>query len=172
MRRFFEGHWLGHPLHPILVELPVALWPMALLWDVLTRLGYGGNALVRAAFVGVLLGLLSAIPAALAGIVDWSGVKQSNPAWRLGMLHLILNVSATGLALLSLVLRAGDLDATETASLPLLLMLAVTLLVALSSYLGGRLVYEYGISVARVTKDFWRRKAEAGGARTDGGEGA
>lgn len=171
MKRFFEGHWLGHPLHPILVELPVALWPMALLADLLTRLGIGGNVLVRAAFVAVVLGVLSAIPAALAGILDWSGVKQTNPAWRVGMLHLVLNVTATMLAVVSLMLRTSGLDADETASLPLLLMLAVTLLLGVSAYLGGRMVYEYGVSVGRVTKEYWRRVAEAGGARTDeGGE--
>lgn len=167
MRRFFEGYWLGHPLHPILVALPVALWPLALFFDLLTRLGIGGNPLVRASFLAILLGILAAVPAAIAGIVDWSGVKQKNPAWRVGMFHLILNVTASILTLVSLILRVGSLDAGEVGSLPLLLMVAVTLLVAVSGYLGGRMVYEYGVSVARVTKDYWRRVAEDAGSRTD-----
>ncbi len=165
MREFFEGRWLGHPLHPILVELPVALWPVTFVLDLLTRLGIGENVLVRAAFVALILGVLSAAGAAVAGILDWSGVKQTNPAWRLGLYHLLLNVTATVLATASLILRAGRLDATETASLPLLLMLVVTLLLMVSAYLGGRMVYEYGISVARLTKDYWRSTAEAAGAR-------
>jgi len=68
VKRFFQGAWLGHPLHPLLVELPVSLWPVAFVIDLLTRLGIGGNPLVKTAFVAVLLGVLAAVPAALASI--------------------------------------------------------------------------------------------------------
>lgn len=165
MKEFFQGAWLGHPLHPLLVELPVSLWPLAFVLDILTRLDIGGNVLVRAAFVSLLLGLLSAIPAAVAGVLDWTGVKQGNPAWRLGLIHLVLNGSATVVAAVSLILRIPALEAQEVASLPLLLAGLVTLLVAVSGYLGGRMVYDYGISVARLTRDQWRKAAERGRAR-------
>jgi uncharacterized membrane protein len=166
VKQFFQGAWLGHPLHPLLVELPVALWPLAFLFDVLTRLDIGGNVLVRAAFLSLLLGLLSAIPAAVAGIMDWTGVKQRNPAWRLGLVHLFLNASAIVLTAVGIVIRIPEFDAGEVASLPLLLSGAVALLVAVSSYLGGRMVYEYGISVARLTREYWQQCAQEGGART------
>lgn len=164
MKRFFEGAWLGHPLHPLLVELPVSLWPAAFVMDLLTRLGIGGNSLVKTAFVAVLLGVLAAFPAALAGVMDWSGVKKKNPARRLGLIHLILNASATVLAFISLILRIPFLEAGEVRSVPVILMAGVTVLVAVSSYLGGRMVYDYGISVARVTKDHWQRVAQKGRA--------
>jgi uncharacterized membrane protein len=164
MKEFFQGNWLGHPLHPLLVELPVSLWPMALVLDLLTRLGIGGPPLVKAAFIGVLLGVLSSVPAAVAGVVDWSGVKQSNPAWRLGLYHLALNASAIVLAFISLVLRVRALDGTEVESLPLILIAVTTLLLFVSGLLGGRMIYEYGISVARLSKGFWRKVALEGGA--------
>lgn len=164
MKQFFQGAWLGHPLHPLLVELPAALWPAALVMDVLTRLEIGGNPLVKASFVAVLLGLLAAFPAAVAGTVDWSGVKQRNPAWRIGVYHLILNASATVLVLISFILRIPDLEAAEVQSLALILQAAAAILVMISGYLGGRMVYEYGVSVARLTKDYWRQVAEEGGA--------
>lgn len=162
MKRFFQGAWLGHPLHPLLVELPVSLWPVAFVIDLLTRLGIGGDPLVKTAFVAVLLGVLAAVPAALAGVLDWSGVKKKNPARRLGLIHMVLNASATLLAFISLILRIPLLGAGEVASLPVILMAGVTVLVAASSYLGGRMVYDYGISVARLTKDHWQRVAQEG----------
>jgi uncharacterized membrane protein len=171
VKQFFQGGWLGHPLHPLLVELPVALWPVALVLDVLTRLGIGGNVLVRASFMAILLGLLAAVPAAVAGAVDWSGVKQRNPAWQTGLYHLLLNAGATVIALISLILRVPALDEAEVASLPLILMAITALLVAVSGYLGGRMVYEYGVSVARLTKDYWREVAEQGGTRSSSDEG-
>jgi uncharacterized membrane protein len=164
VKEFFQGGWLGHPLHPLLVELPVSLWPAALVLDVLTRLDIGANVLVNASFVAVLLGVLAAVPAAVAGVIDWSGVKQRNPAWRVGLYHLGMNATATVLALVSLVLRIPDLGAEEVGSLALILLAGSALLVAISGYLGGRMVYEYGVSVARLTKDYWRRVAEEGGA--------
>lgn len=168
VKQFFEGAWLGHPLHPLLVELPVSLWPAALVFDLLTRLGIGGNPLVKASFFAVLLGVLAALPAALAGVIDWSGVRQRNPAWRLGLIHMMLNASATVLAIISVVVRSSALEASEVRSLPLLLMAAAAVLVAVSGYLGGRMVYEYGVSVARLTKDHWRKVAEEGGAGLPG----
>jgi hypothetical protein len=39
-----------------------------------------------------------------------------------------------------------------------------TLLLIASGYLGGRMIYAYGISVARLSKDKWRKIAERGGA--------
>jgi len=105
---------------------------------------------------------LAAVPAALAGVMDWSGVKKKNPARRLGLIHLVLNASATLLGFISLILRIPFLGAGEVGSLPVILMAGVTLLVAVSSYLGGRMVYDYGISVARLTKDHWQRVAQEG----------
>ena len=55
-------------------------------------------------------------------------------------------------------------DATKVASTPLLLSAIGTLLLIGSAYLGGMMVYEYGISVARMSKQEWRKIAEAGGA--------
>lgn len=162
MKRFFEGAWLGHPLHPLLVGLPVSLWPAAFVLDLLTLLGIGGNPLVKTAFLAVLVGVLAAAPAALAGILDWSGVRREKPAWRLGLIHLILNAGATVLAISSLVMRIPGLGVDRVDGLPILLIGGVTLLVATSSYLGGRMVYEYGVGVARLTKDYWHRVADEG----------
>lgn len=162
MKRFFEGAWLGHPLHPLLVGLPVSLWPAAFVLDLLTLLGIGGNPLVKTAFLAVLVGVLAAAPAALAGILDWSGVRREKPAWRLGLIHLILNAGATILAIGSLLVRISGLGVDRVDGLPILLIGGVTLLVATSSYLGGRMVYEYGVGVARLTKDYWQRVAGEG----------
>src|SRR5689334_14359552 len=38
-RNFLHGTWLGHPLHPVLVDLPMGAWTLAFLCDIaeLTR---------------------------------------------------------------------------------------------------------------------------------------
>ena len=163
---FLQGKWLGHPLHPILVHIPTALWPAALVFDLLSWFGVGGNALVRAATYAILVGLVVAVAAVAAGIADWSGIKRERPAWKIGLIHMLLNLAVIIVWAIDLYLRWGTRDvAARVGTIPLLLSLVGTLVLLVSGYLGGRLVYDYGISVARNSKEEWRRAAEAGGAR-------
>jgi uncharacterized membrane protein len=166
MKDFLQGKWLGHSLHPIFVSLPVGLWPAALVFDLLSVWGVGGNAMVRTSFYAILLGLAGVGLAAPTGLADWWDVKRDRPAWKLGLAHLLLNVAATVLWAVNLALRTGSaLEAATVAPGPLALSAAGTLVLAVSVYLGGRMVYEYGVSVARHSKEKWCRLAVAGGTR-------
>jgi uncharacterized membrane protein len=162
LKNFLQGRWLGHPLHPALVHLPTGLWPAALLFDLLSRAGVGGSAMVLTSFACIAGGLLAVLAAVPTGIADWSDVKREKPAWKTGLVHMILNVIATALFGLNLWLRWDDVgraDVVSTGEL-LLSLLGVGVLGA-SGYLGGRMAYEHGIGVARMSKDKWRRMAEA-----------
>jgi uncharacterized membrane protein len=162
---FLKGKWLGHPLHPALVHIPLALLPSSLIFDLLSRSGMGGNSMVRTAFFAILFGIIAALAAIPTGIVDWMGIKRGKPAWKLGLYHMILNVLATIAFGISFALRCPTFRVAQNVeTLPLLLSAAGTLLLLVSAYLGGRMVYAYGISVARMSKAKWRKIAEAGGA--------
>jgi uncharacterized membrane protein len=162
---FLKGKWLGHPLHPILVHIPMAMWPSALVFDILSQRQIGGNAMVQLSFYAIAFGLAAALLAAPTGLVDWSGIKKEKPAWKIGLYHLSLNLVAVVLFGVNLYLRWPTFrDATEVDRIPLLLSAIGTLILIGSAYLGGRMVFEYGISVARMSKKQWRKMAEAGGA--------
>jgi uncharacterized membrane protein len=156
---------LKHPIHPIAVHLPVALWPTAALLDLLTRVGVGGNMLVRFSFWAILLGLISTLVAIPTGIMDWSGIKRDKPAWKIGLYHLGLNVVVTILYILNFIWRLDTFRFDEkVAGGPFALSIIGTILLFVSAYLGGLMVYDYGISVARHSKEKWRMAAEAAGA--------
>jgi uncharacterized membrane protein len=162
IKNILQGRWLGHPLHPALVHLPTGLWPAALLFDVLSRAGVGGHAMVLVSFACIAGGLLAVLAAVPTGIADWSDVKRERPAWRIGLYHMILNVVATGTFGLNLWLRWDDVGRADVVSTgELLLSLLGVCVLAVSGYLGGRLAYEHGIGVARMSKGKWRRVAEA-----------
>jgi len=165
MKDFLQGKWLGHPLHAVLVHLPVALWPMVLVFDLLTRAGVGGNAFVQTSFYALGLGLASALLAIPAGLADWWDIKRENPAWKLGLYHLALNTIITGAAMINLGLRISTFrEAASVALVPLSLSFFITVLLLASGYLGGRMTYNYGISVARVNAEKRQRMAQAGRA--------
>jgi uncharacterized membrane protein len=90
--RFLRGDWLGHPLHPALTDLPIGFWTSAWVMD----LTPGGRTAARR-LIG--LGVLSAVPAALAGAADWPKLsRQKDPA---AVAHLTANLTATALYALS-----------------------------------------------------------------------
>src|SRR5207237_8441524 len=102
---FLKGKWLGHPLHPILVHVPMAMWPGALIFDLLSKWQIGGNAMVRLSFYAIVFGLAASLLALPTGLVDWTGIKKEKPAWKIGLYHLVLNVVVTVLFAINLGLR-------------------------------------------------------------------
>ena len=148
MQALLEGKPFGHPLHPILVHYPIGLFVLSLLFDVAGLFG-DENWLVRAAFYALLGGALTALLAAIPGLVDWWDIRRDHRAKRTATTHMLLNLAAVGLYALSLILRWPDRDASETPVVPVLLSLVGIGLISVSGYLGGTLVYADGIAVGR-----------------------
>jgi uncharacterized membrane protein len=174
MKEFLQGKWLKHPFHPILVHVPTAVWPAALLFDILANLGVGGNAMVQTSFYCILFGVVAALAAIPTGLADWLDIKRDRPAWRIGLYHMILNISITILQAINVALRWGDVSTAATVgTLPFILSIVSVLLLAVSGYLGGTMVYDYGVGIARLSKKKWRRIAQEGGANvpTEDGKG-
>lgn len=163
---FLHGTWLGHPLHPVLVHLPMGLWPAAFLFDLLSWLGIGGGPMLEASFWSIALGLISALLAIPAGLADWSEVGGQKAAWKFGLYHLILNSVVVVLWLVSLGIRQR-LPA-ETSVIPtglLALSCVATLTLAVSAYFGGRMTFDYGTFVGWMSLSKWRHIAVKSGAR-------
>ncbi len=144
-----EGRPFGHPIHSLLVHLPIGLFTLSLLFDLANRLFEAENWLVQAAFYTLVLGLLSGCVAALFGVVDWASIRADHPGRKTANTHMVLNLVMLGLYFLSAWQRLGQLDATQTPFLPLALSFVALAILYLSGYLGGRLVYDQGIAVGR-----------------------
>jgi nitrite reductase/ring-hydroxylating ferredoxin subunit len=91
-----HGTWLGHPLHPVLVQVPVGAWVSAGLLDAIPPLRPAASVLIGT-------GVAVSVPAAMAGAADWS--EQDAGVRRLGALHAAMNTVALGLYVGSLVAR-------------------------------------------------------------------
>ena len=161
---FLQGKWLKHPLHPALAHIPTALWPIAWIFDLVSQFR-ADNVFVELAFYAGLLGLIVALFAIPTGFADWTDIRPEKPAWKLGLYHMGINIVVTILWAINLWLRLGSFQ-TDTSVPPGVLSLSTvaTVLLLISGYLGGRMIYAYGISVARLSKTKWRKIAQAGGA--------
>jgi nitrite reductase/ring-hydroxylating ferredoxin subunit len=97
LKDFLHGTWLGHPLHPVLVQVPVGAWTSAGLLDAIPAMRPAAGLLIGT-------GVAAAVPAALSGAADWS--EQEPGVRRLGAIHALANTAALGLYVGSLVARA------------------------------------------------------------------
>jgi nitrite reductase/ring-hydroxylating ferredoxin subunit len=96
VKDLLHGTWLGHSLHPILVQVPVGSWLSAGLLDAVPPLRPAATVLIGT-------GVAAAVPASLAGAADWS--EQDVGVRRLGALHGVANLAALSLYVGSLVAR-------------------------------------------------------------------
>jgi nitrite reductase/ring-hydroxylating ferredoxin subunit/uncharacterized membrane protein len=138
-----HGVWLGHPLHPVLTDVPIGAWTTALALDASAN---GDPGMRRAATFAIGVGLVGALGAAVTGLTDWS--ETGGRARRTGLIHGLLNVAATTLFATSFTLRRSDNHETGRS------FAWAGYAVALgAAYLGGDLVYGQRLGVNHATGD-------------------
>jgi len=139
IKNALHGTWLGHPFHPLLTDIPIGAWMTSMVLD-LAEWRTGDEGYGRAADVAICFGLVGAAGAAVTGLTDWS--ETNGGPKRVGLLHGLLNVTATTLFATSWALRQrGERQSGRGVS-------AAGLVVAsAAAYLGGSLVYRDRIGV-------------------------
>ena len=165
VKSVLQGKWLGHPLHPALVHLPTGLFPAALLFDLSALAENQPSALARCAYWSIGVGLIGALMAAPAGVADWWDIKRGKPAYRLALIHASVNVAVLAAMAASLYLRWRDGNPDEPSNAAFATNVAGNLFLFVSGYLGGRMVYDRGVGVGRLSKKKWEQIARAGHAR-------
>ena len=147
MRRFkvfLNGTGIGHPLHPMLTDIPIGAWTLTILLDLIGLL-FGFPQLGLASSITACIGVAGALAAAAAGLADWMDVDP--PEQAIGAFHASVNVSATILFLISLLLRWGRHWQPGWATF--VVALAGYLLVMIGGYLGGAMVFSKGVMINR-----------------------
>jgi nitrite reductase/ring-hydroxylating ferredoxin subunit/uncharacterized membrane protein len=137
-----SGTWLGHPVHPLLILLPMGSWTSAVLLDWL-----GGRKSQPAADMLLGAGLVTAVPTVATGYSDWADTEPGNdPVRRIGMAHATLNAGAITLFVASLGARARGARGRGK-----LLALVGFGAIGVGGYLGGHLTYAEGVGVNLAT---------------------
>jgi nitrite reductase/ring-hydroxylating ferredoxin subunit/uncharacterized membrane protein len=138
-----HGVWLGHPLHPVFTDLPLGAWTTALALDAASN---GDPGMRRAATFAIGVGLAGAAGAAVTGLTDWS--ETGGKARRAGLVHGLLNITATTLFAAAFTLRRKDSHdgGRKCAWAGFAIALG-------AAYLGGDLVYGQRIGVDHADED-------------------
>jgi uncharacterized membrane protein len=136
----------GHPIHPMLVPFPIVCFIGALVADI-AFLHYGNHGWAVGGRILLLVGLIMAALAAVAGLTDFVGEKRiQGPD---AVKHMLANVAAVVIELVNLILRWHN-----DAAIPRIgvyLSVVVTLILLYSGWKGGDLVYRHGMGVHDTT---------------------
>lgn len=133
----------GHPIHPMLIAFPIGLWIFSLVCDLIHVLGWGGAVWNDVAFYTMAGGIVGALLAALPGLIDL--VSLSDPKVKsIGIWHMTINLLAVALFAVNLWLRTGSAPSTK---LPIALSVIGIILIGISGWLGGEMVYVHGVAV-------------------------
>lgn len=139
--------FLGHPVHPMLVVLPLGLLSAAVVFDILYVIT--GNAeFATFSFWAIAAGVVGGLAAGIFGTTDWLALPAGTRAKRLGLLHGGGNGVLIALFAFSWILRLGDPTYLPGLA-PMLVGVAGAAVAAVTAWLGGELVYRLRVGVDR-----------------------
>lgn len=134
----------GHPFHPILVTVPIGAWTAALVFGIASRIGDNASMFAAGGKWLVAIGIIGALVAAVFGFIDFLQIPSGTPAQRVGVTHMVLNLTVVALFAVAWVLWP---QVQPVGAAPLGLTIVALLLLGASGWLGGKMTYRYGIRV-------------------------
>ncbi len=154
LKNFLHGLWLGHPLHPLLTDVPVGAFVAAFVLDVagLLRPEYAGLRMASAWVIGV--GILGMVAAMLAGYADYLDLEGRDRTY--GSVHSTLMLVSLVLYALSFAFRVSWI-ATPFANADVWAQVAGLVVLTVAAYVGGDMVFAFGLQVSRHA---WRGGGE------------
>jgi nitrite reductase/ring-hydroxylating ferredoxin subunit/uncharacterized membrane protein len=139
LQDFLNGSWLGHSLHPVVVEVVVGGATAAVL---LQLLAWFGVADLRVALLWVLgLTWLAALSAIISGLTDFKDTAPGDERAVVG-LHGLVNIVATVVLIVAFLAILGGGDTIGGW-----LIVVGYLVLSVGAFIGGHVVFKYGYMV-------------------------
>ncbi|MGW1772077.1 DUF2231 domain-containing protein [Streptomyces sp. NPDC002104] len=137
VRDLLRGRPLGHPVHPVLVQVPIGCWLSASVLDAVPGARHAATTLTAVGLAGVA-------PAAVAGWADWADLPPEQA--RVGLAHAVANVAAVACYTASLTARLRGRSAKGR-----MWSLGGLAAVAVSGALGGHVAYRQSVGAHAAT---------------------
>jgi uncharacterized membrane protein len=134
----------GHPLHPLVVTVPIGAWLAAVIFDIVAFAGDDPAAFTIGARWLYGIGVLGAVVAAVLGLLDFTRLTPGTRARRIATIHLVLNLVAVAIFAAAWLVHVGS---DEPSAVGLVLGLIGLCGLAVSGFLGGELVFRHGVRV-------------------------
>jgi uncharacterized membrane protein len=143
----------GHPLHPMLIALPIGLFTWTLVVDIVFLIIEDTVWYEIARWSG-LAAIVSALAAALPGIGDFLALPFAGKSRWIATIHMLLNLAVIGVFTVAAFFMFSEflmIGEDVAVGFPLYLTVALhaagVAMLMVSSWLGGELVYHHHIGV-------------------------
>lgn len=133
----------GHPIHPMIVPIPIGLFVFALIADLASMVNGASDAWPTVALYCIGGGIVGGLLAAPFGLIDLLSVHEER-AKKAGITHMVINLGVVALFIINFLLRVQGVAGTT----PLILTVLAILLLLVSGWLGGQMVFVHGVGQA------------------------
>ena len=141
-----KARLLRHPMHPMLVMFPTALFPLLLVLDVL-HATLGDAAFWTVGLWVALLGVATTLAAIVPGAIDMAAIPGGTRAHRTGLAHAVVGTGVL-LAYAAASWARWSMGAdTDNFALAATIDAVGVALVGVQGWLGGELVYRHHVGV-------------------------
>jgi uncharacterized membrane protein len=139
---------LGHPIHPMLVAIPIGLFAWALVSDIVYVARDHDQMWYDIAFWSGIAAWVTALVAALPGLGDYLTMAVKSDAAQIATAHMVLNVVVVVLYVVAMLLML-DNNATTGGRLGGVIALHAvgTGILLLSGWLGGEMVFRHHLAM-------------------------
>jgi uncharacterized membrane protein len=142
----------GHPFHPMLVTVPIGAWTTSLIFDIASHVAAHPAFLARGSTWLIAIGVIGALIAGMIGFLDLAAIPVGTPAFRTALLHMSLVLLVTFGYIGGFVWRqSGHSPSGPVSAGPLALSVLSLAVLGVGGFLGGKLVFRYGVRVAQET---------------------
>jgi uncharacterized membrane protein len=130
-----------HPIHPMLVAIPIGLWIFSFVCDIVPLLGGTSENWPVVARYTMVGGIIGALVAAVPGFIDMLALPWATK--RIALMHMAINLTVVALYVVNVYLRARHVESHT----PVWLSFIAILMLVGSGWLGGKMVYVHGVAV-------------------------
>jgi uncharacterized membrane protein len=141
--------WAGKPSHPPLTDASIGAYTVGVAMLVLGALGVEEEQMAHGALLAIGGGLIIALPTALTGLLDWLDIPKGTPARTTATIHLFTMLSATALFVITWLVQLDGYKDDEVMTGAWILGLAAEALLAAGGFIGGSIVFVYGVRVLK-----------------------
>jgi uncharacterized membrane protein len=149
----------GHPIHPMLVAVPIGLFAWAFIADIVYLATDKDRVWYDIAYWTAIAAWVSALVAALPGFGDLLTVAIKSDAKTMALAHMALNLGVVGLYVIAtLLMRNHDALTGDDLAAAVILHGAGLGILLLSGWLGGEMVYRHHLGMVPDTSALEREE--------------
>jgi uncharacterized membrane protein len=136
----------GHPIHPMLVPIAIGGFVISLVFDIVCVASGtpSPNTYNQVAYYTMLAGIAGALAAAIPGLIDLLSLP-AGPIKKTALTHMAINLTVVALYAVNAWLRHAS---PADLKVPMWLSVIGIVLLLVSGWLGGKMVFEAGVGVS------------------------